>query len=419
MLTPCPSCDAPIDAAGLAAGVCPACAGALVACERYRIRELLGRGGMATVYGATREPDGARVAVKVLVPRAPGDWLAWDLFERSSRVLAGLSHPALPTVYDFARAAPARLLLVREIFDGGTLAERIRVEDRRLTVGQVRRLLEALLQLLAYLHALVPPVVHRDTKPSNIMFRTAADWDPVLVDFDTIAAAPGQGTGLTIVATPGYTAPEQLGGDAGPASDLFSLGATLLFVVTHVEPDALPRAHGRFVLGDALAGLDPRLAAVLLQLVEPDRAARYAHAAEALRDLAPLARAAGAADEALLPLAVAAAALRDAPTLIRSAAPPPTEVTAPAPAPDAVPPIRAEARQLPSSWARACSMAALACACAGCSARSAVSVVRTCPRRRAASRTGLSLRMRPIMPPLCCRRVSSVQTLRDGGPFAR
>jgi serine/threonine protein kinase len=229
---PCPSCDAPVEAAGAA---CPACGRPLVVGERYRIRELLGRGDRATVYGATREPDGARVAVKILVPRAASDWLAWDLFERSTRVLQGLSHPALPTVHAFTRAEPARLVLVREIFDGGTLAERIGGADRRLTQAQLRHLLERLLELLAYLQGLVPPVVHRDIKPANVMFRTAADWDPVLVDFDTVAAAPGRGSGLTIVATPGYTAPEQLAGDAGPASDLYSLGATMLVAQTAAE----------------------------------------------------------------------------------------------------------------------------------------------------------------------------------------
>jgi hypothetical protein len=241
-------------------------------CDDYRLCALLGRGGMATVYEAVREPDGARVAVK-------------ELFERSTRLLRGLSHPALPVVHAFARGQPARLVLVREIFDGGTLFERIRRQDRRLTPEQVRRLLGALLELLAYLQGLVPPVVHRDIKPSNIMFRTAADWAPVLVDFDTVAPPPGLGSGLTIVGTPGYAAPEQFSGTASPASDVYGLGATMLFVATHRDADDLPRKRGCFDVAAHLRGLGDATAAVIQRMVEPDLERRYACAADALRDL--------------------------------------------------------------------------------------------------------------------------------------
>jgi hypothetical protein len=282
---PCPTCDATIEFADAAPDACPECGRALVVCGAYRILALLGRGGMATVYEAVHEPDGARVAVKVLVPRSRGDWLAWELFERSTRVLQGLSHPALPQVYAFERGEAARLVLVREVFDGFTLFERIRRQDCRLTPGQVRRLLEQMLELLAYLQALVPPVVHRDIKPSNIMFRTPGDWDPVLVDFDTVAPPKGLGSGLTIVGTPGYAAPEQFAATACPASDVYGLGATMLFVVTHLDADDLARDGGRFDVAAELRGLSQGTAAIIRRMVEPELEHRYASAADALYDL--------------------------------------------------------------------------------------------------------------------------------------
>jgi hypothetical protein len=145
--------------------------------------------------------------------------------------------------------------------------------------------LVALLELLDYLHRRLPPVVHRDIKPANIMFRTDGDWDPVLVDFDSIAAPADGRSGMTIVGTPGYAAPEQFVGDSSPSSDLYGLGATMLFVLTHVDADALPRLEGRFAVEDRLATVDSTLAAVLRKLVEPEKSKRYARASEVLADL--------------------------------------------------------------------------------------------------------------------------------------
>ncbi|MCA9523951.1 MAG: SEL1-like repeat protein [Myxococcales bacterium] len=286
----CPFCDAALAPATVDAGACSSCHRALEVCERYRLREVLGRGGMARVY-LGEDRDGRRVAVKVLGLRREsaaddGDddgWATWEMFERSSRVLSGLQHPNLPRVFAFAREAD-RLVLVRELFDGGTLAERI-AAGRRLEAAAMHRLADTMLQLLAYLHGLVPPVIHRDIKPANIMFRTMADWDPVLVDFDTVAAPEGLRSGLTIVASLGYSAPEQLAGEASPASDLYELGATLLHLATGTPPEKLPRRHGRFELDGALDELDPALRQVLTRLVEPDPDERYGHADGALADL--------------------------------------------------------------------------------------------------------------------------------------
>src|SRR5262249_23058577 len=152
--------------------------------------------------------------------------------------------PALPKVYAFEQDDAGRLLLVREAFDGGTVEERILGEERRLEPRLVRHLLERLLGLFSYLQELVPPVLHRDVKPPNIMFRAATDWEPVLVDFDSVALPDSRRSGLTIVGTPGYAAPEQFAGECSPASDLYGVGATMIFVVTHAEPDRLPRLEG-------------------------------------------------------------------------------------------------------------------------------------------------------------------------------
>jgi TPR repeat protein len=286
---PCPWCDATLDAE---ADQCPACGRPPIVCEKYRVYELLGRGGMGVVYAARstehhrgkkkHRHDEGPLAVKIIAPPKDDDWTAWELFERSSRVLQQLHHEGLPTVHAFERTETGRLVLVREAFDGGTLQQRVADSDDRIEPERLRELLHRMLELLEYLQGLVPPVIHRDIKPSNVMFRTKDDWKPVLVDFDTIVS---RRSGLTIVGTPGYAAPEQFAADASPASDVYGLGATMLFVATHTDADDLPHEHGRFVLDGLLPSLDEKLASVLGRMVEPDLSKRYATARDVIADL--------------------------------------------------------------------------------------------------------------------------------------
>jgi len=279
---PCPRCEhtlAPEEA------TCAQCGGSRIVCERFRVTKVLGQGGMGRIYEGLEESRGERVAVKMLSLGGTTDWRLRELFERSTHVLMALSHPLLPKVHAFEQDDAGRFILVRDIYDGGTLEERIGRNDRRLAPAEVTRMLEALLDLLVYLQARVPPVIHRDIKPSNVMFRSADDDAPVLVDFDSVAAPEGRRSGLTIVGTPGYTAPEQFAGEASPSTDVYSLGATMLFVVTHLEADAIPRRAGQFDLGNMLAPLDDATRRVLTRMVNTDRTKRYETAAEALDDL--------------------------------------------------------------------------------------------------------------------------------------
>jgi serine/threonine protein kinase len=258
----------------------------------FRLESRLGQGGMASVYAATG-PDGAQVAAKVMRLRGQDEWKGRDLFERSSKVLRGLQHAQLANVLDFGELEDGSLVLVRERLDGGTLASWVRDEHWRCSPEEFRDLLTSLLGVLEFLHGRVPRVVHRDIKPSNIMFRhprprMSADNPPVLVDFDTVAAAPGapHADGNTVVFSPGYTAPEQLAGVSSPAGDLYSLGMTMVFVATHREPEAIERDDdGRLQLGTALDDLDPACRGVVSSMIAPASRDRPASAAAALRQL--------------------------------------------------------------------------------------------------------------------------------------
>ena len=297
----CPGCGAeqpvqPLVAGSADAPSCPDCAASWVVCDRYALTGQLGRGGMGVVYSArdlqTDDTDGEapehELAVKIvgLTGHRPGagDWKGYELFERSSRVLQELApHPGLPAVHAFAEGDNGAFVLVREAFAGGSLAERISEQRRILDGPRLDRLFRDLLQLLAFLQQPEPPVVHRDIKPENIMFRTEEDWQPVLVDFDTVARPDN--TGETLVGTPGYAAPEQLLGETSPSSDVFGLGTTMLFAATHRPPDQLQRQRGRYQLDGLLDNLDSVWRDVLPGMVEPAVEDRFVDAQAVLTAL--------------------------------------------------------------------------------------------------------------------------------------
>ncbi|MEG4065732.1 protein kinase, partial [Microcoleus sp. Pol11C2] len=108
-----------------------------------------------------------------------------------------------------------------------------------------RQLAAALLDILAYLHQRQPPVIHRDIKPSNILLKNRSGnsvGEVYLVDFGAVQTlATQQGKTVTVVGTYGYMPPEQFGGRAVPASDLYGLGATLIALITKQHPADLPQ----------------------------------------------------------------------------------------------------------------------------------------------------------------------------------
>ncbi|KIG17026.1 Protein kinase [Enhygromyxa salina] len=148
--------------------------------ERYRIIEELGRGSFGTTYAAEdlgqdlgqNLDSGAgprRVAIKQLDLRRVDDWKAVELFEREARVLASLDHPRIPDYIEFVPVAADHTgYLVQELAPGTSLAARLAAGER-FSESQVRDIAEQLLEVLVYLAQLVPPVVHRDIKPGNVI----------------------------------------------------------------------------------------------------------------------------------------------------------------------------------------------------------------------------------------------------------
>ncbi|MBN1250059.1 MAG: protein kinase [Anaerolineae bacterium] len=212
-----------------------------VAQERYRIVRLLGQGGMGSVYRAWDLRLKVPVALKELLPQ-PGldtEMLGGlrEQFEQEAGVLARLNHPHLVRVTDFFEEQD-RAYLVMDFVEGRSLADVI-VQDGAQPESKVLGWGRQLLEALDYCHT--HGVVHRDIKPQNIIVKP--DGAIVLVDFGLVKLwdpnDPRTRTVMRGMGTPEYAPPEQYGAGTdhtGPASDIYSLGATLYHLLTGQAP---------------------------------------------------------------------------------------------------------------------------------------------------------------------------------------
>lgn len=198
----------------------------------YRTEDVLGEGGMATVYLAVQESLSRHVALKVMKQVLITDEDFCRRFLNEGRLIAKLSHPHIVTVYDIGVSAGIHYLSMTYL-PGGTLRERIR---EGLPLDRALYVVKCLGGALGYAHG--HGIVHRDIKPGNVLF--THDGAPVLTDFG-IAKTVGDETQMTstgmTVGSAGYMSPEQARGyEVDNRSDLYSLGILFWEMLTGVLP---------------------------------------------------------------------------------------------------------------------------------------------------------------------------------------
>ncbi len=257
---------------------------------RYEIQQLLGKKAGRRTLLAKDVVTGELVIVKLLAFSSDFEWDDLKLFEREAETLKSLSHPHIPQYLDYFEVNSPTIkgfALVQSYISAQTLEQYLQ-SGRSFSESDIKQIATAILEILIYLHGLYPPVIHRDIKPSNILLgeRSGNHVGQVyLVDFGSVQTALGtEGGTRTVVGTYGYMPPEQFGGRTVTASDLYSLGATLIYLVTGTHPADLPQKDFRIQF-ESVANLSPGLTSWLKTMTEPSVERRFSSAQQALKAL--------------------------------------------------------------------------------------------------------------------------------------
>ena len=300
----CPECHAEIPA-DAPPGVCPYCAlraglrwEASTEADRRRGRatplppeelerrlpdldgfELIGPGGMGTVYGARHRPLDRPVAVKVLHAHLQDDPAFAERFAREARTMARLDHPHIVRVYDFGDHE-GLYYLVMELVEGVTLRQAM--ASGSLAPAEALAIVPRICEALQYAHD--QGVVHRDIKPENILLDRAGA--PKIVDFGlALLTGASTDTRLTeharVLGTPHYMAPEQIEhpSQVDHRADIYALGVVFYEMLTGELP------IGRFPPPSQKVEVDVRLDQVVLRTLEKEPRRRYQQASELRSDV--------------------------------------------------------------------------------------------------------------------------------------
>ncbi len=260
--------------------------------SRYEIKKELGRGGMATVYLAYDPLFEREVALKILNHELLNNTQVRERFERETKIIAKLEHPAIVPVYDVGKDND-QMFYVMRYMAGGSLSDRM---SKALSLDESIRIIQRIAGALNHAHA--RGVIHRDLKPGNILFDD--DGNAFISDFGIAKLASGQPklTLSGIIGTPTYMSPEQaMGENVDSRSDIYSLGIILFEMLSGklpyeaTTPLAMVVKHINEPIPHIL-DINPNLPSGIEQVLEKamakNRSSRYATASEIVADLAKL-----------------------------------------------------------------------------------------------------------------------------------
>lgn len=263
----------------------------------YRILKPLGRGGMGAVYLGEHSELHRRVAIKVLVGKGAREPVALERLFREARAVAALDHPNIVRLYDVCQNEGARFLVMEHV--DGTDLNALLARDGAQPIARATGYISQAAAGLGHAHG--RGFVHRDIKPANLIL--AKDGTVKLLDLGLARSLDNPQDRLTtlfnapITGTADYSSPEQAtGGDVDPRSDIYSLGATLFYLITGRPP--FKGSQTQILMQHQMAdppqvskalrvAVPPSLNDVIAKMMAKKKAERYQSAEEVIDALAP------------------------------------------------------------------------------------------------------------------------------------
>lgn len=269
--------------------------------DRYEIKQIIGRGGMAEVHEGLDTRLNRRIAIKVLRADLARDPIFIERFRREAQSAAGLNHPNIVSIYDTGEDSHTEGVtqtnvpyIVMEFVDGVTLREMLQ-NGPRILPERGLEILAGVLAALDYAHR--HGIVHRDIKPANVMINTHGDAK--VMDFGIARAMSEAATSVTatsaVMGTAQYLSPEQARGEVADArSDIYAAGCLLYELLTGSTPftgDSPVSIAYQHVNSQVTApshldpSIPPTLDAIVLQALAKNPTSRYQTAAEMRADV--------------------------------------------------------------------------------------------------------------------------------------
>ena len=241
--------------------------------HQYTFVKKIGQGTQANVYLAIRNADNTKVAVKHLNIDSVKTWKEYDLFHREADVLKNLHIDGVARFYDapeFLSIEHPAAYIIQEYIEGQSL-DTLMKDGYRFTLQKLFGFVIHLLDILNQLHTHNPPIIHRDLKPGNIMMVQLpnGDFKPYLIDFGAVANPQVQSGGSTVAGTYGFMPPEQLMGNPVPASDIYSLAAMIVYLISGVSPGNMQITDFHLIIEPHLENIPNIITATLHQMLEP------------------------------------------------------------------------------------------------------------------------------------------------------
>ncbi len=256
---------------------------------KYTLLEKIGHGAQASVFKA-RDANGQVVAIKIFDLREVADWKTVELWKREVDVLKSLHIKGIPKYMDYIEDMP-HAYLVESFIEAKSLDTWMN-DGFRFTQAQIGSILRKTLHILDLLHQQMPPIIHRDIKPGNILVDIDGDKVKVwVVDMGAVTSLRHKSHASTVAGTVGYAPPEQFLGQATPASDIYALGMTIVHLITGVNPwnmavNGLEIQYEKYLPSWVPTGFRK----LLFDMLRPDPNARIQRASDVIERLKGLKR---------------------------------------------------------------------------------------------------------------------------------